>query len=416
MRAEAADTLQRSGLDTLPAESLMRLVRPFTGELHRRSGADTLAADSAVVAAEPLFGCGTASESTFRMIVGQWRRAREVYRDGDAAAVFGAESAVAYGATAEPTGAGEGDTAADSILVCGGADSAAQADSTVQATRADSLLRDAAIGGGDTLLFATDADSAELAGALRPVRGDSLTAAQTVQTAETVHTVHGAEDHRAWASTMLDVLTVGVLLAYMFCLYRYFDDVVALLRSVFRRSVMPSGRVVERRRSEIFYGFLGKLFMLGTAFVAVFATGWAVQHADSDAVSGHILYTPLAAVGAFFAVVVLQYAVLAGMGAVTRSIATVRTLLRIRLIYFVLATVMAAPVALIAQTAAGTASQVWFAVCYTLLAVAVLFFLRESVMLFITKKISILHWFLYLCTIEILPLSLLWQAAVRLRL
>ena len=40
-------------------------------------------------------------------------------------------------------------------------------------------------------------------------------------------------------------------------------------------------------------------------------------------------------------------------------------------------------------------------------------YLKESLNLFISKKISILHWFLYLCTVEIFPVSLLWLSLVR---
>ena len=47
--------------------------------------------------------------------------------------------------------------------------------------------------------------------------------------------------------------------------------------------------------------------------------------------------------------------------------------------------------------------------------VALGLFFRESIKLFISKKVSILHWILYLCTVEILPFRLLWQAVIRLR-
>ena len=88
-------------------------------------------------------------------------------------------------------------------------------------------------------------------------------------------------------------------------------------------------------------------------------------------------------------------------------------LLSMRLTYFVFATVAAAPLLLISQVAVGYNS--WFVVaCVTALLVLILY-LRESLELFISKKISILHWILYLCTVEIVPLTLLWQIALRVR-
>lgn len=42
-----------------------------------------------------------------------------------------------------------------------------------------------------------------------------------------------------------------------------------------------------------------------------------------------------------------------------------------------------------------------------------LFFLKESFTLFLAKKVSIFHWFLYLCTVECLPISFVWLMALR---
>ncbi len=248
-------------------------------------------------------------------------------------------------------------------------------------------------------------EKASLADGIVP---DSLTS-----TAEQRPIAATEADDDVWASAAVNLLVIGVVSVYMFCIYRYFDDVAALFRSVFRRNVLTSGRVVERRRSEIFYGFLGKLFLLGAAFVGAL-TSEAALH-GSAFVEVNIFYVPFAAVGVFLAVVAAQYILLAGMGFVTRSFSDIATLVRIRLVYFALATVMVAPVMLVAQISAGVAAEAWFAAGYLSAAVAAFFFLRESLMFFISKKISILHWFLYLCTIEIMPLSFLWQAAVRLR-
>ncbi len=406
MKDRAIDTPVGSGLDTLPAESLMRLVAPFAGELRR--GAVGPAVRDSMSAVQ---GCGTATEDTFRLIVERWRRAREVYRDGEATAVFGAGASPAEGVAVRPMAVDADDCsdAAGSVGVSvSGADSVGMMPFTPVY---DAFVRDS---------LDSDALRDSLAASLHDsVAVPEVHDAQAVPTAQTVQPVRAAEcrdDGEALAATVFEVLVVGIMLVYMFCLYRYFDDVVALFRSVFRRSVMQSGRVIERRSSDIFYGFLGRLFMLGAAFVGVLAAGWAVRHADVGIPDGVAVWVPLLAVGAFLAVTLLQYVALESVGWITQSLATVSMLLRIRLIYFVLATVMVAPVVLIAQLAAGVASDIWLAAGYAAAAVAFMFFLRESMMLFISKKISILHWFLYLCTIEIVPLSLLWQVIIRLRL
>ena len=218
----------------------------------------------------------------------------------------------------------------------------------------------------------------------------------------------------AWGAEQYNLLIAVLFVYYIFCLYRYFDDVVALFSSAFRHEVVPSGRAAERRRSDIFYGSLGKLFMLGTCLVGVIVAGSVVRFGGG--LPGEVVfYAPFAGVAIFLIVVIAQNLLLGMVGVVTRSMGEVASLLRIRLVYFVLATLLAAPLMMIATVVQTQSSNLWFEVGCVAVGVAVILFVRESIGFFISKKVSILHWILYLCTVEILPLSLLWQAAKSLR-
>ena len=217
-----------------------------------------------------------------------------------------------------------------------------------------------------------------------------------------------------WSSELYNLLAVLLFLYYMYCLYRYYDDVVALLETIFSRQSASSGRVGERRRSDIFYGSLGKLFLLGVCFVSVLSVG-AFMHYDVPVPQSMIIYLPFAVVALFLMVIVVQNLLLGLIGVVTRSLGEVAALLRIRLVYFVLATLLAAPLLLVAMVGQGVGYRVWLNIGFMAIAVSAILFVRESIGFFISKKVSILHWILYLCTVEILPLSLLWQVAVRLR-
>ncbi len=213
------------------------------------------------------------------------------------------------------------------------------------------------------------------------------------------------------------VLNGGILLvivAYLFCLHRYYYDVIALIHSSWQRNA-PTNRDNERRRSDIFYGFLGKLFLLGVGFVGVFSSIWVIRHGGiaDDIQNSYMALTPLVGIGLFVVVVLVQYLVLLLAGFVTRSISFISSLMRMRLVYFVFATIAVAPLLLVAQLANEYA--IWQIITYIVASVVVFLYLRESVELFVSKKISILHWILYLCTVEILPLTLLWQMTVRLR-
>lgn len=416
------DSLLRVRLDTLPAAELRRLAEPWCGRTEASdltSAADTLTPPQGLYAtAQERVGAFT--QEGLRAIAERWRHAREIFRDVDAATMFGDESSLSYGAQRDTVtllsdrlSAADGPVqpasdmithAADSLPVAG--DSLSIAGDSLSLT-GDSVFvaGDSLSGAADTVSLAADTLSAGAAGAADG-HVAAVVAAVTDGNAATLAEMAG--------DVVQNLLVAVVVFLYFFCLYRYFDDVRALFGSVFRRSVAPSERMLERRRSEIFYGFLGKLFLIGTCTLGAIASLWADRTVAWEAVGPYArVALPFAAMAAFVAVVAVQYAMLAVAGGITRSWPTMAVLLRIRLIYFVLATVIVLPPVLMWQMNGGTGGEVWLRVACLAAAVAVVMYVRESVTLFNSKKISILHWILYLCIVEIMPFTLLWQIVVR---
>lgn len=416
------DSLLRVRLDTLPAAELRRLAEPWCGRTEVSditSAADTLTPPQGLYAtAQERVGAFT--QEGLRAIAERWRHAREIFRDVDAATMFGDESSLSYGA--------QRDTVTLLSDRLSAADAPVQPASDMITHAADSLPV-----AGDSLSIA--GDSLSLTGDSVFVAGDSLSgAADTVSLAADTLSAGAAGTADGHVAAVVAAVTDGnaatlaemagdvvqnllvavVVFLYFFCLYRYFDDVRALFGSVFRRSVAPSERMLERRRSEIFYGFLGKLFLIGTCTLGAIASLWADRTVAWEAVGPYArVALPFAAMAAFVAVVAVQYAMLAVAGGITRSWSMMAVLLRIRLIYFVLATVIVLPPVLMWQMNGGTGGEVWLRVACLAAAVAVVMYVRESVTLFNSKKNSILHWILYLCIVEIMPFTLLWQIVVR---
>lgn len=416
------DSLLRVRLDTLPAAELRRLAEPWCGRTEASdltSAADTLTPPQGLYAtAQERVGAFT--QEGLRAIAERWRHAREIFRDVDAATMFGDESSLSYGAQRDtvtllsdrlsaadspvPPASDMITHAADSLPVAG--DSLSIAGDSLSLT-GDSVFvaGDSLSGAADTVSLAADTLSAGAAGAADG-HVAAVVAAVTDGNAATLAGMVG--------DVVQNLLVAVVVFLYFFCLYRYFDDVRALFGSVFRRSVAPSERMLERRRSEIFYGFLGKLFLIGTCTLGAIASLWADRTVAWEAVGPYArVALPFAAMAAFVAVVAVQYAMLAVAGGITRSWSMMAVLLRIRLIYFVLATVIVLPPVLMWQMNGGTGGEVWLRVACLAAAVAVVMYVRESVTLFNSKKISILHWILYLCIVEIMPFTLLWQIVVR---
>lgn len=416
------DSLLRVRLDTLPAAELRRLAEPWCGRTEASdltSAADTLTPPQGLYAtAQERVGAFT--QEGLRAIAERWRHAREIFRDVDAATMFGDESSLSYGAQRDTVtllsdrlSAADAPVQPASDMITHAADSLPVAgDSLTIAGDSLSLTGDSVFVAGDSLSGAADTVSLAAdtlsAGAAGAADGHvaAVVAAVTDGNAATLAEMAG--------NVVQNLLVAVVVFLYFFCLYRYFDDVRALFGSVFRRSVAPSERMLERRRSEIFYGFLGKLFLIGTCTLGAIASLWADRTVAWEAVGPYArVALPFAAMAAFVAVVAVQYAMLAVAGGITRSWSMMAVLLRIRLIYFVLATVIVLPPVLMWQMNGGTGGEVWLRVACLAAAVAVVMYVRESVTLFNSKKISILHWILYLCIVEIMPFTLLWQIVVR---
>ena len=416
------DSLLRVRLDTLPAAELRRLAEPWCGRTEASdltSAADTLTPPQGLYAAAQE-RVGAFTQEGLRAIAERWRHAREIFRDVDAATMFGDESSLSYGAQRDTVtllsdrlSAADAPVqpasdmithAADSLPVAG--DSLSIAGDSLSMTGGSVFVAgDSLSGAADTVSLAADTLSAGAAGAADG-HVAAVVAAVTDGNAATLAEMAG--------DVVQNLLVAVVVFLYFFCLYRYFDDVRALFGSVFRRSVAPSERMLERRRSEIFYGFLGKLFLIGTCTLGAIASLWADRTVAWEAVGPYArVALPFAAMAAFVAVVAVQYAMLAVAGGITRSWSMMAVLLRIRLIYFVLATVIVLPPVLMWQMNGGTGGEVWLRVACLAAAVAVVMYVRESVTLFNSKKISILHWILYLCIVEIMPFTLLWQIVVR---
>ncbi|MBQ4532255.1 MAG: DUF4271 domain-containing protein [Alistipes sp.] len=381
---EQVEKLQTYGLDTLSEYALRRRVERWTGSLEHPDS----------VAARYPVGDEVASSSTLNEITGQWQQMREPYIEGQVADVLGEQSSLAY--NVRPLDV----TVTDSLTTV--------ADNVSSETEvADALLANANV----EALSRSEAFSSlppDLANAMQ------FAAEQGVVSGESFVLSNNWD---AVISVGFNLFVVAIFVGYLFCLYRYFEDMMALLYSVFRRNVILSDKVVERRRSEIFSGFLGKLFLLGVAFVGVLSLAWvnAGRGAELGIGQDMALYAVPLSIGIFLAIIIAQSIVLSVVGVVTQSLSMVSALIRVRLIYFVLCVVIVAPILLIALLGRGAAYQVWMNMGLVAVAATLLLYAKESVELFISKKVSILHWILYLCAVEILPFTLVWQIATRLR-
>lgn len=202
---------------------------------------------------------------------------------------------------------------------------------------------------------------------------------------------------------------------YAMLLYRNLGDVRTLLDRI-SRDTATGQRLSEEPGGSGFSRFLNIATTIGMLFMGVMAVkyGDSLMPSQLETLShGAVLALSLLATAACYGVVLYQMTVVRLTGAVTLSQPFISQLVLLKRTYFSLGVIVTSPALLLFALCPRGTGNVWFCIIIIELAVTAGLYLRETLNLFIAKKISILHWFLYLCTVEILPISLLWLLAAR---
>ncbi len=196
------------------------------------------------------------------------------------------------------------------------------------------------------------------------------------------------------------IITVAVLLLYLYLIYVFSDEIGRLFSSVFRMQ-----EAEERHGSSV-----------GTVsvFVTVMClTGWVsaallvVEYTQYAAVTLPVTsegWLVTATVALLLLWRTLQWCLVKVSGMLAQSEGFCRELLNVRSRLFSLFSVVAVPVCLLAafgKTGGYGAEYVAFAALFALYWATCFF---TTFYLFVKEKVSILFWFLYLCAVDIMPI------------
>lgn len=225
-----------------------------------------------------------------------------------------------------------------------------------------------------------------------------------------------AAPYRVTDSGGFSVIVLALVGLYALLIYRHPSDVWQLLLRL-TRDHSTDDRLYEDSAGG-FTRFLNLCNLLGLGLVSAVVIRLAAPliPAAQTALMPHAA----AALWCVALLAVLLVAVLyrAAVGSVVGLLTFTRPLFErlflIKRSSVALLTVVAMPPAALWLLTESPIGWVWLAVIFIELIVAVVLYLYETRQLFLSKKISILHWILYLCGVEIFPLSLLWLGVARL--
>lgn len=85
----------------------------------------------------------------------------------------------------------------------------------------------------------------------------------------------------------------------------------------------------------------------------------------------------------------------------------------IKLLYFCLSIVLLSPMLILTLLTEGLVAKIALYVSVAICSLSVILFVKETFLLFRSQRFSIFHWILYLCALEIFPLSLLLAPILR---
>ena len=213
---------------------------------------------------------------------------------------------------------------------------------------------------------------------------------------------------------LYQVTTSVIALLFLFVLVRYSDQFRYLLLSFANRNIKQSEMHIyaaELRNIKIFMSFIG------ISFLALFVMRLTVVEELC-----HLLY-PLYGIstwgigllffGALWLMILGERFALYLSGIVSEQERFCNEIWNLKMLHFAATITIVAPLLVLMLLAEGLAVKISLYTSVSLCFISLVLFIKESFFLFRAQRFSIFHWILYLCALEIFPLSLLMAPIVR---
>ncbi len=215
-----------------------------------------------------------------------------------------------------------------------------------------------------------------------------------------------------------EAFQISVLLlstAYLTMLLRSSHHMHTVVRSIFRSGGVDRNIVDEcgNASSARFMTSVGLFGIALAALAAVRIVDMLLPQQTIVALPAGIDLAPAVAIAAAAAVAAWQHAQHKAAGWVCAS-DDMSILGQISRLYFAAGALAVFPLLAPALLSSGISSSIWIILSLSAITLLLLLYLKETFMFFIGKKIHILYWFLYLCSVIALPLSFVCIVAARL--
>ena len=214
--------------------------------------------------------------------------------------------------------------------------------------------------------------------------------------------------------SMYQLATGVVALFFIFISVRYFD--------LFRYLIISSvSKNADRSDIHIYSAEIKNIEILtsliGAALIALFVMRISVmeglQHIFSPLASLSVWGIGGVFLASILAIMCGERAMLYIIGAMSGRNDACNTIWHIKLLHLCIIVIILAPMLILTLLTEGVVAKIALYTSVAVCLISLILFIKETFLLFRAQRFSIFHWILYLCALEIFPLSLLLAPILR---
>ena len=210
------------------------------------------------------------------------------------------------------------------------------------------------------------------------------------------------------------IATGVAALLFIFILVRYFDLFrYLIISSISKKSDRSDIHIysAEIKNIEIFTSLMGvillSLSVMRISVIEDIRPYLSIPSTLSAWAIGAIAF--VAVLATMFGERIMLYII----GAISGRNDACNTIWHIKLLHFSLIIILISPMLILLLLTEGIVAKLTFYTSVTICLISLILFIKETFLLFQTQRFSIFHWILYLCALEIFPLSLLLAPILR---
>ncbi len=210
------------------------------------------------------------------------------------------------------------------------------------------------------------------------------------------------------------IVTALAALVFIFILVRYFDLFMQLLVSSFSSQSSNSDFQLysrEAKNIELIVSLAGTL-LLALLIMRLSVMDWVAPYLEIGPETSTWAIGGLTFAG-ILATMLGERILLYIAGVLSNRADACTTIWHTKLLYFSLVLVLIAPMLVLALLTEGLVAKIALCISVAICSLSLILFLKATFLLFRTQRFSIFHWILYLCALEIFPLSLLLAPIAR---